>query len=495
LLADIWVGRLKPTKEGAEGLDQLRQYLERNHAFRTGKLEFVRGMLILDDFSSEPISESESSAEAADIERLIHKIGLYRPQDTTQPEFMERPGKDVADLRQALQTPYELTYMNHHGTPTTQQYGQTMLTAADIERIGPKSLFYFIWSCSNGDFTSADYVAGSYLFEGNGLAVFAPTVPVFGNIESGIPFLFPLSLGATLGQAYQYANFLSPMVLLGDPTLSIRQPVGDGPVVQLGQDQIDFGEVPVVEAKDGALPLGSIDDVSSQSIEIKNAGRSPLVISMIPSFSHFLRDGQWETEWNSPLNFVFPDQIAAGESASLVFNLAPSLPGEYSGFVAFYTNDPRHTLVVVPFRGVARGERVIPTPEGDSANPAAPQGDATDTSDTLVLVGGCNSTADILSLEGPDKVRPQESVRLRMLVTPSEDLKEAKVRFELPKGIKLVEGEPSWTGALQATASLEREIVVSAAQAGEYMINGYFEGRTADGQSHSDCKTLLLIAQ
>ena len=458
---------------------------QRNHAYRTGKLEYVREMLILDDFSSEQSAESESSVEATDVERVIEKTGLYRVEDTVLPEFMSRPVKDVQDLAQALQRPYEFAYLNHHGSPVTQRYGQTTLTAADIERIGPKPLFYFIWACSNGDFTRADYMAGTYLFEGNGLAVFAATVPVLGNIESGIPFLFPLSLGATLGKAYQYTNFMSPMVLLGDPTLTIRRSPGTVPVLKLRQAELDFGEVPVVSS--GAMVLGSVDGVGSQVVEASNEGQAPLLFSALPSFVHFLRDGQWETEPNNPINFIFPEQIAPGQSEKLSFNLAPSLAGEYSGFVAFYTNDPQHTLVVVPFRGVARGE-------GEDRR-GDPGSDAPDTPGTLLLVGGCTNTADILSMEGSERARPQEAVHLTMFVSPSEDLQEVAIRFDLPEGIKLVEGNTEWTGTLRATDALELKIVVSAPQAGEYVISGRLEGQTTGGQPQSDCKTLLLIVQ
>jgi hypothetical protein len=98
-------------------------------------------------------------------------------------------------------------------------------------------------------------------------------------------------------------------------------------------------------------------------------------------------------------------------------------------------------------------------------------------------------------MEGPDRARPKEPIHLDILVSPAEDLSEAEVRFDLPEGIELVDGDLVWKGALRATDSLEHKIVVSALQAGEYVIGGRFEGRTTGGQSHSDCKTLVLIVQ
>ena len=479
LLADIWVGRLKPPKDGPKGVAQLRSYFRRNHAFRAGEISSIPKMLILDDISSVDSSQSNANSELIDVGRLVQKSGLYRQEDTVLPDFMSKLARGDDDLARVLQAPYELAYLNHHGTPTTQQFGQSTLTSADIQQIGPKPLFYFIWSCSNGDFTRLDYIAGSYLFDGSGLTVFAPTVPVLGNIESGIPFLFPLSLGATFGEAYQYANFLSSMALLGDPTLRIRQPLTTFPILQLQQTELDFGEVPLTTAQDGALPLGAQAGAGNVEIEAFNTGQAPLVFSPIPSFVHSLRDEQWENRANNPVSFTFPDRIAPGESAALVFSFNPTQVGEYTGFVAFYTNDPHHTLVVISFRGTSRDQ-------SDSADSSP---------NTTIPIRECTSTSNVLALNGPDRLHPGELVDLSMFVSPSLDFQQVNVRFVLPDGIELVEGEVDWTGTLLASDSLERKIVVLAPHPGDYLITGLFEGLTTDGTRVSDCRTLLLIVQ
>jgi len=479
LLADIWVGRLKPPRDGPEGIVQLRSYFRRNHAFRAGEIDFIPQMLILDDISSVDSSQSNANSELTDVERLIQKSGLYQPEDTVLPSFMSKLTRDDDDLARVLQTPYELAYLNHHGTPTTQQFGQLTLTSADIQHIGPKPLFYFIWSCSNGDFTSPDYIAGNYLFDGHGLVVFAPTVPVLGNIESGIPFLFPLSFGATFGEAYQYTNFLSSMALMGDPTLRIRQPSTTFPILQLQQTELDFGEVSLASVQDGALPLGAQAGAGNVKIEAFNAGQVPLVFSPIPSFVHFLRDGQWENRGNNPISFTFPDRIPPGETAPLVLSLNPTQVGEYTGFVAFYTNDPHHTLVVISFRGTVRDH-------GDSAD--SPTG-------AITPIGECTSTEDILALDGPDGSHPGELVHLSMQASPSVDFEQVNAWFVLPDGIELIDGEVNWAGALLASESLEHKIVILTPYPGDYVITGLLEGLTTDRTPISDCRTLLLVVQ
>ena len=130
LLPDIWVGRLKASRAGTEGIDQLRRYFGRNHAYRAGELSAVPQMLVLDDINA---GQSQSSAEeATDVERVMGRIGLYSQQSAVLPKVMLNPRRTKEDLRQTLQTPYEFAYLNHHGTPTTQQFGQLTLTADDL---------------------------------------------------------------------------------------------------------------------------------------------------------------------------------------------------------------------------------------------------------------------------------------------------------------------------------------------------------------------------
>jgi hypothetical protein len=384
-------------------------------------------------------------------------------------------GPDV--LASSLQIPYEFVYLNHHGTATTQQFGQWTLTSEDIRQIHPNPLFYFIWSCSNGDFTSLDYIAGSYLFDGEGLTVFAPTVPVLGNIESGIPFLFPLSQGATFGEAYRYASFFSPVALLGDPTLRLRQQPVSVPVLQLQQAEIDFGRVPVPSSRGGIMPLGA--SAEDAEITARNAGQVPLVFSPVPSFIHFLHDGQWPNATNSPLTFTLPDRIAPGQNAKLFFSFNPSQAGDYTGLVGIYTNDPHNTLFVVSFRGTASSTDVPGESSPVTANPT----------------NACTGEGGTLAWNGPDASKPGQPVDLSLVASPSVDFKSANIRLVLPDGVELMDGETEWTGLLLASDAFEYKIVILVSRPGDYVITGLFEGFTADEILVSDCKSLTLAIQ
>ncbi len=357
LLPDIWVGRLKPAKEGQAGLEQLRQYFRRNHDFRTGHLRYVPQMLVVDDITASVDPLDGASASTVDVSELGPNSGLYPAKNVILPSAMRRSDRSATDLGRMLRTSYELAYLVHHGSPTTQEFGGAILTGNEIEGLAPQPLFYMIWSCSNGDFTSQEYLAGAYLFGGRGLAVLAPTVPVFGNIESGLPLLWPLSLGATLGESYRYRGYLTPIALLGDPTLRLRRPPSRAPRIVLQPTEVDFGTVAPTAADGEAMPLGAQTGGPGVVIRVTNTGTAPLVFSRVPSIAHVFYNDEWATGATAtPVSFSTPSEIPPGASDSLVFSFTPTQPGQYAGFIGLYTNDPQAILVTIPFRGTGQGD-------------------------------------------------------------------------------------------------------------------------------------------
>jgi len=356
LLPDIWVGRLKPAKEGQAGLEQLRQYFRRNHDFRMGRLRYVPQMLVVDDIVASAGLLDSPSVSSVDVSELGSRSGLYSPENVISPSVMRRKDRSTLDLRRMLRSPYELALLSHHGSPTTQEFGGAILTSSKIEGFTPQPAFYLIWSCSNGDFTSQDYLAGAYLFGGRGLAVLAPTVPVFGNVESGLSLLWPLSLGATLGESYRYRGYLTPLALLGDPTLRLRRPPARAPRIVLDPVEIDFGTVVPTLADGEAMPLGAQTERPGVVIRVTNLGTAPLVFSRAPSIAHIFYNGEWAVGATATsVSFSTPGQIFPGGSDSLIFSFAPTRAGEYTGFFGLYTNDPEDILVTIPFRGTGQG--------------------------------------------------------------------------------------------------------------------------------------------
>jgi len=350
LLPEIWIGRLKPPVSGEEGISLLKRYFQRNHAYRTGETRPVKEMLIFDPIGVKGIPNNERARYLEDVDRLIERIGLYDPSKATV-VFSADIALDLQDYLNKLKQDFELAYLNLHGTPTTQQIGSSGISAEEIRRLEPKPYFYLIWSCSSGDFTKKDYIAGSYLFYGNGLVVLASTAPVLGNIESGASSLFPLSLGATFGEAYKYANYLSSMTLLGDPTLRMRERPGLTPELLLERTEIDFGEALTADI-DYIGPLEEGPGFKEVRIRVENTGEAPLTISPVPSYGYYLRDGRAPEEAEAgPVSFIFPDQIEPGMSNEIIFTFLPTKEGDYVGFEALYTNDPEHILVVISFKG------------------------------------------------------------------------------------------------------------------------------------------------
>ena len=350
LLPEVWIGRLKPPVSGEEGISLLRRYFRRNHAHRTGKIKSSKKMMIFDAIGAEEVPSTERDRYLEDVNRLVERTGLYELSEVTIASNADAT-PSFQDYLSKLKEDFELVYLNLHGTPTTQQIGSLDISAKEIKQVQPKPHFYFIWSCSNGNFTAENYMAGSYLFYGEGLVVLASTAPVFGNIESGESNLFPLSLGATWGEAYKYANYLSSMTLLGDPTLRMREKPKLTPKLVLEQKEIDFGEVPVVDMSSAEL-LTTPPNTGEVRIKVRNEGEAVLKISPVPSYGYYLRDGRPPEGMEvGPISFGFPEQVQPGTSEEITLTFLPSKPGNYIGFEAFYTNDPENILVVISFEG------------------------------------------------------------------------------------------------------------------------------------------------
>jgi hypothetical protein len=195
---------------------------------------------------------------------------------------------------------------------------------------------------------------------------------------------------------------------------------------------------------------------------------------------HFLHNGQWPQRIDNPMTFVLPDRIEPGEHAVLRFGMIPTQPGEYTGFVAFFTSDPDQPLVVLPFSAVARGETGSQETPGDAPVDVPPR------------LGECTGTDTVLSLEGPTIASANQSISIQVAVSPLAPLKQVKVWLDLAKGLDVVDGEVSWSGDLDASDLWRRQLVVSAAKPGSYAVQARLTGTTAEGTAVVDCQELSI---
>ena len=353
-MRDIWIGRIKPPVGGEEGVMLLKRYLDRNHQYRTGELAYRRRMLY---FGS--IAINQNGMTRTDYDKLVGQIddytGLYESDEDVNSIYDANLERQKQAYLKELSKDYEFVFVNIHGSATTQWLGgSTSIYTSELICAQPKALFTVLASCSNGDFTQDDYLAGWHLFSGDSLVVMANSTVSMIVGGMSVEFLrdyIPLGLGVTFGE--MYVNDLSSLSfhLFGDPTLTLRpKPTGNSPELKLDTSDLDFGNVPA-----GTKPR--------RYVVFTNSGSATLKVSF--KKGAFSIDGEavdigyWDVFYyeHPDTGSMFSDfEVPAGRSKRVPFVFYPRSDGpvgRYSMTILFQTNAPESPYVRISLSGNA----------------------------------------------------------------------------------------------------------------------------------------------
>ncbi|MBW2965836.1 hypothetical protein KY342_01890 [Candidatus Woesearchaeota archaeon] len=354
-MTETWVGRIKPTKGDQEGIEQIRNYINRNHNYRKGLIKYDnKANFIYADFSIEPNYTLERIYPQ--FERMVNNSRLYK--GNAKIIFEKNSSKLKNKVINTFKDQNELTFLAVHGSPRSDWFGESeYLYSEDIENLKPNSMIYDLASCSNGAFNVEDYMAGAYLFSGNALVVFAYSViAVVAYNEDIYTHIGQLRLGVPIGKVYRNRQSSLVQHLFGDPTLKLRAVrLEDAPKLKVDGFVVDFGENPIGNKKE-------IDYV------IKNEGNSKLIINTV-------RPGSLVTKLNGNMSFGWahtPFYCKFGSNSDLRSNKIEIEPhsktivklffdlesvkevkkGVYEGyFYQIVTNDPRQPWITIKLIG------------------------------------------------------------------------------------------------------------------------------------------------
>jgi hypothetical protein len=353
-MRDIWIGRIKPPLGRLEGIEMLRGYLDRNHRYRTGDLEYERKILY---FGSVAINQTGITEQ--EYFNLVNEIddytGLY--DSDADVNAIYDPCLPVQKDTYLLELPnsYEFVFVNIHGSATTQWLGgSTSVYHNEVKDARPGALFSVLASCSNGDFTRENYFAGWYLFSGNSLVVMGHSVVTMLVGGASVEFLkdyIPLGLGVTFGDMYKNDRSFLVNHLFGDPTLTMRQePAGLRPALRLDTSQLDFPN----------LQRGT---KSAKYILFENNGTTTLKVNFTKGCFSINGDsanlGYWDVFYykHPETGSSFRDfSVPAGQAKSVAFVFYPRADGpigKYSMIILFQTNDPKNPYVEISLTGNA----------------------------------------------------------------------------------------------------------------------------------------------
>lgn len=215
---EIWVSRLRADTLPSLGdeVTLLRNYFVRNHSYRTGEM---------------PVPPSRAFVITATIDVLKTEWGNSIKELYTDLTIVPCQDASVASFKHniSMGDGYEWGFINVSSGPRIHHFhyksdldpswwgtkdGRTLIakyldkvhkstdiTWLDVKTINPKILFYYFLASEIGRYDSTDYLTGTYIFSGWGLAAIADTQHAG---ASGLPILYKgLSSGKGIGEAWK----------------------------------------------------------------------------------------------------------------------------------------------------------------------------------------------------------------------------------------------------------------------------------------------------
>jgi len=245
-----------------------------------------------------------------------------------------------------LQTDYEFADVHFHGAPTMHLVGPANVVVQnyEIRAAAPKPLFYNLASCSLGKFDEEGYVAGEYVFAGNGLLATAITLPGMSPIGT-MPRLFLQKSGVTFGTAFKYDTVMQ-QTYIGDVSLQLRKPPSNPPVIQSDIQYIEFGQVAVGQTVTKLFNLRNLGAQGAKDLVFNGRRLSPKINGIPGGYDAFT------------LQYFFPPLSPSSEVA-FPLSFTPTIAGEYTGRIILVSNDPSTPYYPIIIHGQATSQSAL----------------------------------------------------------------------------------------------------------------------------------------
>lgn len=233
---EIWVGRIVTSRlTWGDEVALLRNYFEKNHAYREGILTLPRRALAFDD-------DDWRWSGSAGLELAYSDVTVVNDSLQT----------NAANYKSKLGDGFEFVHIMSHSCPWVHtfypyNYGGSVYNF-EINLLDPQAFFYNLFACSNARFVEADNLGNWYIFADTyGLWAVGSTKTGAMHPWTFDDFYAPLGSGDCLGDAFKtwFALWAEAdpswhygMTMLGDPTLQRQSGlVGSGK-----EDPRDRGE-------------------------------------------------------------------------------------------------------------------------------------------------------------------------------------------------------------------------------------------------------------
>lgn len=226
---EVWIGRLyTPTKDGNDAA-LINDYFSRNHRFRIGQLGHAQSAMayVDDDWQGFDDCEFDQMFPASVITK-------YTNPDVTDGDLYRA---EVNSLRSWVQLCAH-SWPHGHALRVPSQNNSEYIQSDYFRDINPPNAhFYNLFCCGPGKFTTADYLAGWYIFDkqggGTNHGLTAVASAKSGSMLMFADFYKPMGQGRAIGDAFVRwwkdrgpthdlgeRRWFYGLTLLGDPTLN-----------------------------------------------------------------------------------------------------------------------------------------------------------------------------------------------------------------------------------------------------------------------------------
>jgi len=343
---------------GNERIELLKEYFNRNHLYRNGELNFEKKII-----SYLEIYEDPNTVYAGSLQEIedsftddVIMTGLY--PEINQIDFLipeinrgyDDCSMDTEFINKLEHNRYEYVFLSAHGSPSFHRCDVKSETIKNAEK---KAMFYEMRSCSVGDFSKEDYLAGWYLFSGNGLVVDAASTVILGMSVIDTINAKILSKGYSFGEAKKITGS-SLHGLLGDPTLKLDREVEEARI-ETDLESIDFSEISVCDYSSG---LSSACQKKEITLTISNSGTQDLVIwALAPTrykYKSYDFGSYWgslrfeDQQYNSEKN-TFEVTVKPGEETKIYATFYPPETGNYEGSYYIISNAENSSVLEIQF--------------------------------------------------------------------------------------------------------------------------------------------------
>lgn len=235
---DIAYGAIMPNSNTGKK-QSILNYFSKLHDYKTLKLTFDKSVLFSDTF----YNDGRSPADLAAIStrwKTNDTINISKKLEYGINNSWDYPQWTNDYLNKLSLKSYEISIYMGHGSPNLFFFGITPQVINNLPTTN--TMVFDFMSCSVGDFTQYDYLAGKYLEKGNTLFVKAYTVPIgIGTVNYQSP-LIEFFKKNTLYAAFEKGNYLGDCFLFNSQALTVQVHFGD-PLLKLDPVQVQIEDI------------------------------------------------------------------------------------------------------------------------------------------------------------------------------------------------------------------------------------------------------------